>query len=172
MFSFLHRPWDLNMLSSATGINLVFSACAFLSLKVPVAIDLHSINHQWTRFQLKIFFTVLLKKKVTYISANVHFWVNYPFNGTAISDLQTARACRCRLSVCRGWARANRSRSPHSRTERWADSEDLLEQTQKHRLSHISHILLVSCYMDTIGKSVIRSVFIILILISSESVSG
>ncbi len=86
------------------------------------------------------------RPRVTYISANVYFWMNSPFSGTAISDLQTARACRCRLSVCRGWARANRSRSPHSRTERWADSEALLEQTQQHRLSHT---LVVRCYVDS-----------------------
>ncbi len=35
--------------------------------QVPVAIDLHFMNHHEPLFQLKIFFTGLLKKKVTYI---------------------------------------------------------------------------------------------------------
>ncbi len=32
-----------------------------------VALDLHFMNYQVPRFQLKIFFTVLVKKNVTYI---------------------------------------------------------------------------------------------------------
>ncbi len=58
--------YDLNILSGATGIYFVLPD-AFLTLKVTAAIDSHFMNHQWPLFQLKIFFTVLLKKKVTYI---------------------------------------------------------------------------------------------------------
>ncbi len=59
------------------------------TLKVPVAIDLHFMNHQEPRFQQKISFTVILKKKedayilddlrVSKLTTNFDFWVNYPF---------------------------------------------------------------------------------------------
>ncbi len=61
----------------------------FLPLKVMVAIDVHFLNHhQGALFQLKIFFTVL-KINVPYfldglwvskLTANVQFWVYYPFS--------------------------------------------------------------------------------------------
>ncbi len=52
----------------------------FLNSLKRAAIDLHVINHQGPQFQLKILFTVLLKKKVTILdglrvsklTANVH----------------------------------------------------------------------------------------------------
>ncbi len=77
-------------MSRATGINFAFlhTVCFFYSQKCATA-DVHFVNHQGPRFQLKTFLTVLLKKKVIYIlnglrvsklTANVHFWVNYPFN--------------------------------------------------------------------------------------------
>ncbi len=52
-------------------------------------LDLHCVNHQGAQFQLKIFTTLLLKKKVDYIldglrvgklTENVIFFVNYRFN--------------------------------------------------------------------------------------------
>ncbi len=72
---------DLNISSRATGIHFVFLDMLLYSQK-QAATDLHFMNHQGPRFQLNIFFTVLLKKKVTYIldglrvsqlTANFHF---------------------------------------------------------------------------------------------------
>ncbi len=45
------------------GINFVIFDMLFLALKVPVAVDLHFMNHQGAWFHLKIIFIVLLKKK-------------------------------------------------------------------------------------------------------------
>ncbi len=60
--------------------------CYFYSHKW-AATDLHFMNHYGPRFQLKIFFNVLLKKKVilnglrvSKLSGIFHFWVNYSFN--------------------------------------------------------------------------------------------
>ncbi len=51
---------------------------------------LHFMNHKGIQFQLQIFFTLLLKKKknpyiltglrVSKLTANFHFGMNYPFN--------------------------------------------------------------------------------------------
>ncbi len=77
---------DLNMSSGGTGINSTLpDMLFFFTLTVPLAIDLHFMNHQGPHFQLKNLFAVLLKKKnhdylrVSKLKANFHFWVNYPY---------------------------------------------------------------------------------------------
>ncbi len=45
--------YDLIISSGAMEINFMLPACIFLTLKVPVTIDLHFINHQEAQFQLK-----------------------------------------------------------------------------------------------------------------------
>ncbi len=66
----------------------VYDYYYFFTLKVTVANDLHFMNHKRPQFQPKIIFTVLLKKKVSYIldglrmsklTAHFNFWVNYHF---------------------------------------------------------------------------------------------
>ncbi len=49
------------------GIRFFLPWYAFLTREVLVAADLHFMNHHGVQFQLKIFFTILLKEKVTYI---------------------------------------------------------------------------------------------------------
>ncbi len=77
------------MSSEAKGINFALpDMLFFFLLPVVLVVDLHFMNYQGPRFQLKVLFTVLLKKKVTYIldslrmsklTANFHFGVNYHF---------------------------------------------------------------------------------------------
>ncbi len=71
---------------------------AFLTLKVPVAIDFHFMNHQGARFQLNIFFTVLLKKGIHLHCAwpegekiNIYiFTANYPFKRVSAKRIHAA----------------------------------------------------------------------------------
>ncbi len=78
---------DLNILPEATGITFVFPVTAFLTLNVTAPIALQIMNKEGPWIQLKILFTVLLKK-VTYIldglrmsklTENVIFLVNSSF---------------------------------------------------------------------------------------------
>ncbi len=64
--------WNNNVaeqiVARSHGESFCVSQYAFLSLKIPVAADLHCMNHQELQFQLNIFFTDLLKKKKPSIS--------------------------------------------------------------------------------------------------------
>ncbi len=86
MFNFLHRPI---VSLQKTSICHQQPRALILTLQMAVAIDLHFMKHKGPPFQGQIFFTVLLKKKVTYIlnglrvsklTAFFCFWVNYTFN--------------------------------------------------------------------------------------------
>ncbi len=48
----------------------------FVTVKVPVAVNSHYMNHQGPQFQLKIFLKKINKKG---LRVNSHFWVNYTF---------------------------------------------------------------------------------------------
>ncbi len=64
MFNFLHRPI---VSLQKTSICHQQPRVLILTLQMAVAIDLHFMKHKGPPFQGQIFFTVLLKKKVTYI---------------------------------------------------------------------------------------------------------
>ncbi len=84
LFRLMFRQSDCQ----ASESEFVMPVCFVLfTFKVPVAIDLHLINHKGAHFQLKICFTVPLKKKVIFdglrkikLTENVNFWVNFLFN--------------------------------------------------------------------------------------------
>lgn len=69
-------------MSGGVGIHFMLLVNAFLTLKVMAAIDLHCMNHQGPWFDLKIFFTVLQKKKkkrhLVWVSK---LTANFPFGG-------------------------------------------------------------------------------------------
>ncbi len=79
--------WDLYLVRS-TDINFVLPDMLFFFflLLCPGSRWLPFMNHQGPRFQLKIFYTVRLKKKsildglwVSKLTASFQFWVTYPF---------------------------------------------------------------------------------------------
>ncbi len=77
MFSFLHRL-IISLHKTSGEIILCCRVYTFFDSQVTVAADLHFMNHQGTQLQLKIFFTVLLKKNVLYSTSWMAWgWVNY-----------------------------------------------------------------------------------------------
>ncbi len=91
MFSFLHRWIDslhkTSIYRQESQLLILCSLVCFFDAQRRAAADFL----EEPRIQLKIFFTVLLKNKVTYsldglrmskLTAHFHFWVNCPFNTT------------------------------------------------------------------------------------------
>ncbi len=92
MLSFLHRTIisRTQYIIRSNRYSFCIAQNAFLILNVTSAAVLHVMNHKGIQFQLQIFFTLLLKKKkkpyiliglrVSKLTANFHFRMNYPFN--------------------------------------------------------------------------------------------
>ncbi len=92
MFNFLHRLIvSLHKTSiGATGINFVLPVCFFY-------LQSACILSPGTMFQLKIFFTVLLKKShiqiglsASELTAHLYFWVNYALNRISLKQVCSA----------------------------------------------------------------------------------